>query len=348
MYEQNFIKYLRQFFLDNPGKFRRHAYTDSLSEEIRKPLLDFENSFIRHGVASDGIQELLRTYQLESFAKEVNQIQAAFYLNVSEQALKQPDDEDHITLVNAKNPSYSFLVDDNFEKDLETILTFKDRDTIREKVKLFEQQRLASESKNKSPFVIIRPLLRYASIAVAASLVLLLWQPFHEGNNDLFNSYISTDDQIETGVPPGGVFYDRENGEGSIRGQTDNSLRGLSEIEKAKAYDAYSLFKKQSYQAAAREFLAVGISPAKGRKFLIYLAIAQLRTNDLENAKNNLQTVLAFKDSTQYDSALFYLALYYLKTGDRSEARQRLTLLQAKSGPYQDESAAILKKMRWF
>jgi hypothetical protein len=344
MDKREIIRHIRTFFLEHPNRAQRHQFAGSLSKELNDLLLDFEQHFISYGIDTDPVKQLLLKYQLHSFEKEIKAIQSSFYLQVYDQAENDlPQAEDHLALVNARNESYDFLTNETaFENQLESIL--KNREQLTERVKELEKKRVEAEN-GSTPMAGYRPrkkrnLYRYISIAAILLLIFFTWQPFHKSDRELYSTYVATQKPL--------VFSKAGETNNEVRGNLEDALTGLTEVEKVKAGEAYTLYGNRSYTQAVTAFKEAGISATKGNQLLIALAISQLHAGELNNAAANLQSILTQQDTTQHDDARFYLALYHLKTGNRTAARALLKPLANKPGRYEKESNTLLNTMRWF
>jgi hypothetical protein len=349
------LKVIEEFFLRKDSELTRHEYALMQSLNVREMLLEIENLFFTTGLDSDKILDFLERKDLIPVKNNISEIQKNFYLKVysSAELLENFDDDER--LVKAKNPSYEFLKnDERFEQELERALTYERKRRFKSKVSMLEEQRLKDDNElgdgvDAMPIAAShieknRPrksyLLWTSSLAAAVLIIVMLWQPFHESNEELYSAYISKNITIASA--------DLISGESGIRGDTEGLFLGLSEVEKRKASAALKLFQEEQYRKSASILNEINVSDRDSSQLLIFLAISQLKIGDIERARINLKAVSSSKNTVQHDDANFYLALYYLKTNNRQEAKRILLSLVANSKEYEEEAKYILQKLRWF
>jgi tetratricopeptide (TPR) repeat protein len=200
-----------------------------------------------------------------------------------------------------------------FEKNLKTVISSHESDTLKTKLKGFER------SLNKSS----RSIFNYSNLAIAASIVILVgwfgYNSFFGTNynnlyNDNFTEYPNTVYTI-------------------TRGDTDNSLER----------EAFVAYESQDYKMAIEKFDAI-TEDAKKEYFNFYKAQAYLGLNDIDNARTFFNQVL--QDNNQFvGESTWYLALIAIKEKDKDEALTYLKNLIENFDFNKDKAQAILKEL---
>lgn len=181
--------------------------------------------------------------------------------------------------------------------------------------------------------------------AIAAVLLIgfFIWQPTQQSGSELFNSYagnkevLSKIDLSELGGTNDGV---------ATRGG-EFQLSGLTQNESEKAFEAISYFQEQQFFKSKR--ILEGISLAgKNDDLLLFLAITQLNTGEIDRAVENLEE-LQVKSRFRYEQVVqFHLALGYLQQGNNRRAKTLLKRLEVDQGKFSVQASQILGDMRWF
>ena len=86
----------------------------------------------------------------------------------------------------------------------------------------------------------------------------------------------------------------------------------------------------------------------KSPKLLIFLAISQLNTNEIDKAISNLEFLKNLSDFEYLNDVSFHLAMAYIEKNKRDKAKFLLKELIKTDNKFTDQSKEILKKMRWF
>jgi tetratricopeptide (TPR) repeat protein len=120
----------------------------------------------------------------------------------------------------------------------------------------------------------------------------------------------------------------------------------LSKEDCKEAELALSLYNKGDYISAADKLNKLLVPKEKSYELVFYLAIAQLLSNQVEEAISNLQYLNDKNYNTE--KVNYYLALAYLKNGQRKKARRLLKQICNQDSEYSDKSCEILKRLRKF
>jgi len=179
------------------------------------------------------------------------------------------------------------------------------------------------------------------TLSIAAAIIgiaFIIWQPHKSSNQDIFNTYtlayassniLESDNTIKT--RGGNIFFENLN-------PTDNS----------KISEALNLYYNKEYGAAKAIFEQVLVPKEKNNELVLYMAICQLFSSDINNAINNLTYLSSLKNYVFKDQVNYYLALAYIKNNQISKARTVLSNIQKSDSEYATTAAEMLNKMRWF
>ena len=81
---------------------------------------------------------------------------------------------------------------------------------------------------------------------------------------------------------------------------------------------------------------------------MLFLAIAQLKTNQVEQAVSNLEYLNTISNYEFADEVKFRLALGYINQNKKSKAKDLLVSLVSTNNKYSNTAQEILDNMRWF
>jgi len=179
------------------------------------------------------------------------------------------------------------------------------------------------------------------TLSIAAAIIgiaFIVWQPHKSSNQDIFNTYtlayassniLESDNTIET---RGGNTY----------------FENLNPSDNSKISEALDLYNNQEYSEAKSIFEQVLDPRSKNNELVLYMAISELRSNDIDNAINNLIYLDSLSNYVYKDQVDYYLSLSYIKNNQINKARRLLTNIQKSDSEYAATATEMLKKMRWF
>jgi tetratricopeptide (TPR) repeat protein len=174
---------------------------------------------------------------------------------------------------------------------------------------------------------------------IAASLigvVLLLWQPTKIPNKkapELY-AYVSPDkiELIKT--------------EDQLRG-TEYLVPGMSSQNSESAIEGLTYFEIGDFKNAVGYFERID-SLDSHPDVLLYLSIAQLKSNRSIDAIKNFEYLASIKDFKSSELVNYYLSLGYIQSGEIVKARRILRRIIENKRQYSKEASEILSKLRWF
>jgi thioredoxin-like negative regulator of GroEL len=110
---------------------------------------------------------------------------------------------------------------------------------------------------------------------------------------------------------------------------------------------AIELFKNNNYENAKK--ILTDLNPrGKNNNILLFLAIAQLKTNQVEQAVTNLEYLNTRSNYEFANEVKFHLALGYINQNEKRKAKDLLVALATTDNKYSKTSQDILDNMRWF
>lgn len=294
---------------------------------------------------SDATDYLLKTNN-KTFAKEID------FLQTMQQAIKSVERK----RIKADLPkSYERLTFELSDADLANATKKKGREDLKEKMKGWDAElekqesvpvvaMLANENKNeKQTKVISLSWMKYASIAAIFIIGFMIWQPNKLSNEDLFSQYNSVE-SLNQSIDYNKIVVSSESG--GIRGG-QVLLQNYSKSETDEAMEAIGLFKNNNFENSKR--ILITLNPKeKNNQLLLFLAIAQLKTNEVNEAVSNLEYLNAISNYEFSDEAKFQLALGYIKQNEKKKAKVLLVALVTNDSKYSKPSQEILDKIRWF
>jgi len=179
------------------------------------------------------------------------------------------------------------------------------------------------------------------AISIAAAIIgiaFIIWQPHKSSNQNIYNTYalayartniLESDNTIKT---RGGAIY----------------FENLSPSDNMIISEALLLYHDQNYRASKTIFEQVLVHKAKNDELMLYMAISQLFSNDIDNAINNLVDLTKLSNYLFKDQADYYLALAYIRSNQVSKARKLLKDIKEGNSEYANQAAEMLNEMRWF
>jgi len=371
MSRQSQLSVIRSFFLETDGPQQRRAFVSRLPQQSENDLtrstgaelagvslpgstlLEIEEAFFQLPLGSAQMRALLERNNLEAVYEEISRIQGNFYLKVYSQYEEDGASADHQRLVDDQNESYRFLADEEtFELDVEAVFKQQELILIKQRVKGFEQERQKAQTQPETftgKTGILHSLVKYAPWLAAACVALVIWQPFHAGNEEIYQQFLTSStnaavfrqDYPASIAPPAS----RPNLEEDVRGEEPVDTV-FSRLERAQLEEALVLFEDKRYGLVVSIMDSLQISARRGAKYLLPLAIARMHTGNSEQAAEEFKQIVATKATN--DEARFYLSLCYIKANNRPQARIYLRELAGRAGPFQQRSEEVLRRLRWF
>lgn len=325
--------------LDNPEKI-----IDKLPNIYAQFLKELAESYVL-GKTSDATKYLLETNNVV-FLKEVQ------FLKSMQQAIKSVERK----RIKADLPkSYERLTFELSETEIANAIKKKGREDFKEKFKQWDGElekekrpliyySLSNERDSKpKPKVISLSWMKYASIAAIFIIGFMIWQPNKLSNEDLFSQYNSEESIIQS------IDYQKMatvSESGGVRGG-EILFQNYTKSETEEAMEAIELFKNNNFEKSKR--ILITLNPKeKNNQLLLFLAIAQLKTNEVNETVSNLEYLNAISNYEFADEAKFHLALGYIKQNKKKKAKDLLVTLASANNKYSQTSQEILDNIRWF
>ncbi|WP_152378320.1 tetratricopeptide repeat protein [Flavobacterium haoranii] len=175
-------------------------------------------------------------------------------------------------------------------------------------------------------------------------IAFMIWQPTKQSNDKLFAEYTS-DELIVQSIDYQKIKVSSESA-GYVRGG-GILLENLNKFETDLALEAIQLFKNNNFEKS--KHILASLEPRdKNDQLVMFLAITQLKTNELNPAVSNFE-YLSKSSNFEYPSEVkFYLALCYLKQNKKSKAKLLFNELIQSDDKYSKVSQEIVSNIRWF
>jgi len=240
------------------------------------------------------------------------------------------------------NENADQLIPDELIKD---VLKKKSRDELREDFEEWSEEtdEIKEEKNSETSKKRKYPYLRHIAIAAVLVIGFFIWQPTQSTDKELFAYYsnnLKSYDSSNIEKLNKAISNSNERGEDLI-------LKNYSKLETEKALSGLSFYKAENYDRAKKIFTQ--LNPKKRNKqILLFLAISQLNTNEVDSAVSNLEYLLFEPNFDFTNETKFHLAMGYLKKGDRKKTRILLKELILSDSEIGDKANLILKEMRWF
>jgi hypothetical protein len=321
--------------LDNPEKI-----IDKLPSIYSQFLKELAESYVL-GQTSEATDYLLKTDN-KAFAKEID------FLKTMQQAIKSVERK----RIKADLPtSYERLTFELSETDLANATKKKGREDLREKMKQWDRE-LEEESvpvvamltnNKKETKVISLSWMKYGSIAAIFIIGFMIWQPNKLSNDKLFSQYNSDESTIKS------IDYQKmvTISESSDTRGGEILFQNYSKSETEAAITAIELFKNDNFEKSRQ--ILTNLNPReRNNQLLLFLAIAQLKTNQVEQAVSNLEYLNTISNYEFADEVKFRLALGYINQNKKSKAKDLLVSLVRTNNKYSNTAQEILDNMRWF
>lgn len=303
---------------------------------------------------TDATDYLLKTNN-EAFLKEID------FLKTMQQAIKSVERK----RIKADLPkSYERLTFELSETDLANATKKKGREDLREKMKQWDKELVEDDSNfvltDNSPItlnediseysirksrtqVISLSWMKYGSIAAIFIIGFMIWQPNKLTNDKIFSEYNSDELTIES------IDYRKiatVSETGGVRGG-EILFQNYTKSETEEAIVAIDLFKNNNFEKAKQILIALN-PKEKNNQLLLFLALAQLKTNDVNEAVSNLEYLNTISDYEFADEVKFRLALGYISQNKKSKAKDLLVSLVSTNNKYSNTAQEILNNLRWF
>lgn len=325
--------------LDNPERI-----IDKLPNLYAQFLKELAESYVL-GQTSDPTDYLLETNNAV-FLKE------AQFLKSMQLAIKSLERK----RIKAHLPkSYERLTFELSDADLANVARKKGREDLKEKFKNWDAEleqedvpvismvNREEETIRAAASKISFSWMKYASIAAIFIIGFMIWQPNKLSNEDLFSQYNSEESIIQS------IDYQKistVSESGGVRGG-EILFKNFTKSETEDTMEAIELFKNNNFEKSKR--ILITLNPKeKNNQLLLFLAIAQLKTNEVNEAVSNLEYLNAISHYEFSDEAKFHLAVGYIKQNEKKKAKVLLVALVTNDSKYSKPSQEILDKIRWF
>jgi hypothetical protein len=323
--------------LDNPEKI-----IDKIPSIYNQYLKELAENYVL-GKPSEATDYLLKTNN-ETFIKEID------FLKTMQQAIKSLERK----RIKADLPkSYERLTFELSETDLVNATKKKGREDLKEKMKQWDAELEKQESvpdvamlanEKEKTKVISLSWIKYVSIAAIFIIGFMIWQPNKLSNDKLFSQYNSEESIIKT------IDYQKMaiiSESGGIRGG-EILFQNYTKSETDEAMTAIELFKNNNFEKSKQILIALSPKEKKNNELLLFLAIAQLKTNEVKEAISNLEHLNAISNYEFADEVKFRLALGYINQNKKSKAKDFLVFLVGTNNKYSNTAQEILDNLRWF
>lgn len=247
----------------------------------------------------------------------------------------------------------TFEIPENY---LEAAIKKTERENLKKKFKQWDEELETENSvhtsayskeknfKQKNTKVIYLSWIKYAGVAAIFLIAFMIWQPTKQSNDKLFAEYTS-DELIVQSIDYQKIKVSSESA-GYVRGG-GILLENLNKFETDLALEAIQLFKNNNFEKS--KHILASLEPRdKNDQLVMFLAITQLKTNELNPAVSNFE-YLSKSSNFEYPSEVkFYLALCYLKQNKKSKAKLLFNELIQSDDKYSKVSQEIVSNIRWF
>jgi hypothetical protein len=185
-----------------------------------------------------------------------------------------------------------------------------------------------------------RKVTSYLRYSIAASFFILLslaiWQPTFKSSNAIFIEYLDNP-EVTTHITRGAsssVFY--------------IPLEIFSENEQELIVNATQDFKNENYKLVVEKLTKVDQIIQRSSSAGLMLAVSEINTEDLKNAKKILTTLSLSSDKQIMQASRYYFGLVLATEGKTLKARRIFRKLSNQTGEYSEKAKEILKEMRYF
>ncbi len=227
-----------------------------------------------------------------------------------------------------------------FDKNISKAFQIEKRQELKRKLKLIDKN---TESKPRLT-ITKRPYLKALSIAASILLFIGIWQPQHFSDKKLYSDYLSNLDNNSISDYTSTEIINEQNG---LRGGEEH-FRNYNDLETKQLLDAIAMVKQKKFDNALEIFNSLHVDNEKNSGLALYLSIAQLNTDNLNDAILNLEYLSKLSGFIYRDESKFHLAFAYLKLGERRKAKQLLNELVNSNSKFSSQAQNTLDKIRWF
>ncbi|MBI3139991.1 MAG: hypothetical protein HYZ15_15550 [Sphingobacteriales bacterium] len=229
---------------------------------------------------------------------------------------------------------------DSFDETITKAFQIEKREQLKKKLKVLDVESVSKKGK----VVSMGTYLKAISIAASIILILVVWQPQHSSDKKLFADYSNS---IDNSSINDFTQTERINEQGGLRGEEEH-FRNFTFDETLQLQEAIALVKQKEFEKAKGVFNRFHIEKEKNPGLVLYLSIAQLNSDDMEEAIKNLEYLNRLPAFSYTEETKFHLAFAYLKTGERKKAKELLNELITSKSKFSDKAQQTLKKIRWF
>lgn len=337
------ITLIRNYFLNYHDKSDRQSFAFSLNNEDLLRLINALDQVFFDDVFSNEkeLDQVLRSYKIENYKDLIHELQLEIYLDVASRYLKNQIDDDVTRLISSGNALFEEILEQekSFSKNVKSAFILNEKEKLKQQ---FQELEKAKKNSRKLP----KKSIRFAiSIAAAASLILFIWQPFKLGNDQLFSNYLAS---ANTTLPPVSRIDFRVEANEQTRSDNATTISGYTYEESELIFSALNLMRGGNFIGARIRLEKASVTKEKNPEILIYLAIAQLNTNETEKAIENLEFLRNVPNYTFLQEVKYHLAMACLKVNRNKDAKALLHELVKEHAAYSKESEKVLRQIRLF
>lgn len=318
-------------------------------EKVISKLFIFHSKFIKDlaesyvlGRSSETTEYLLKTDNA-IFLKEIQ------FFQTLEQAIKKVERQ---RIKEDLPTSYDRLAFELSEDDIITVAKKQGREDLKAKFKQWDSElevedslpviSMVTNEKEKTK-VISLLWVKYVSIASIFIIGFMVWQPNKLSNDNLFAQYNSDESIIQS------IDYQKMATVSESDGVRGGEIlfQNYTKSETDEAMEAIELFKNNNFEKSKQ--MLITLKPReKNNQLLLFLAIAQLKTDEVHQAVSNLEYLSTIANYEFADEVKFHLALGYINQNEKRKAKDLLVTLVHTNNKYSNIAQEILDNMRWF
>lgn len=230
--------------------------------------------------------------------------------------------------------------DFEFDKNISKAFQIEKRQELKRKLKLIDKN-----IESKLHLTITKhPYLKALSIAASILLFIGIWQPQHLSDKKLYSNYLSNLDNNSISDYTSTEIINEQNG---LRGGEEH-FRNYNDSETMQLLNAILMVKQKKFENALEIFNSLHVDKEKNSGLALYLSIAQLNTDNLNDAILNLEYLSNLSGFMYRDESKYHLAFAYLKLGERRKAKQLLKEFVNSKSKFSSQAQITLDKIRWF
>lgn len=232
------------------------------------------------------------------------------------------------------------LEEASFDETVTKAFQIKKREELKQNLKQLEAESVAKKGK----VILMRSYRKAISIAASIIFILIVWQPQHSSDKNLFAEYSNS---IVNSSINDFTQTEQINEQDGIRGEEER-FRNFTHVETLQLQEAIALVWQKDFEKAKEVFNRFHIEKEKNPGLALYLSIAQLNSDDVEEAISNLEYLKELPTFSFTEETKLHLAFAYLKSGKRKKAKELLNELISSKSKFSDKAQHTLKKIRWF